>query len=201
MSDAWFEALGEPVPEHRRERAVDEALDMGVAIPQPKQWVDNVAAAIEDDAPETAQARARQHLDVTGMFRLLAYLCVGSPAETPEPTDVGTWETDEDAGDELFSTLDRRTFEAAVEAWGRDAQFDMAEEELAELLVAMKHERRGKAKRAETIDELADVRIMFEQLALVFGEERVEYRVSEKMDRLRERLPDEYEPEPGGDEA
>jgi len=88
----------------------------------------------------------------------------------------------------LFDDRDRETFRAAVEAWGIDAQADMAEEEAAEFIVASKHYARGKVDADDLIDELADVRIMQEQLAEFIGRERVEQRIQEKMDRLRERL-------------
>jgi len=88
----------------------------------------------------------------------------------------------------LFDDQDRDTFRAAVETWGIDAQADMAEEEAAEFIVASKHYARGKVDADDLIDELADVRIMQEQLAEFIGRERVEQRIQEKMDRLRERL-------------
>lgn len=88
----------------------------------------------------------------------------------------------------LFDGRDRETFRAAVEAWGIDAQADMAEEEAAEFIAASKHYARGKVGSDELVDELADIRIMQEQLAEFIGRERVEQRIQEKMDRLRERL-------------
>lgn len=101
-------------------------------------------------------------------------------------TDGGT--VNDDAQQSLFDERDRATFEAAIEEWGIDAQADMAEEEAAEFIVASKHYARGKIDADELIDELADIRIMQEQLSLFIGKERVESRVSGKMDRLRERL-------------
>lgn len=98
----------------------------------------------------------------------------------------------QDRSSELFDERDEQTFEAAVEAWGIDAQVDMAEEEAAEFIAASKHHSRGKADVDAVIDELADIRIMYEQLSRFLGQERVEARVKEKMDRLRERLPDEH---------
>jgi hypothetical protein len=89
---------------------------------------------------------------------------------------------------ELFDTTDRSTFEQAIDTWGIDAQVAMAEEEAAEFLVASKHYARGKASTAELVDELADLRIMQEQLTMFIGRARVEDRVAEKMERLRERL-------------
>ena len=91
-------------------------------------------------------------------------------------------------GSPLFDDRDQETFRAAVETWGIDAQADMAEEEAAEFIAASKHYARGKADVDELIDELADIRIMQEQLAEFIGRERVERRIQEKMDRLRERL-------------
>ena len=87
-----------------------------------------------------------------------------------------------------FDKQDRETLERAVGTWGIDAQADMAEEECAELIVASKHYARGKIDAEELIDELADVRIMCEQLSVYISPRRVDDRVSEKMDRLRERI-------------
>ena len=87
-----------------------------------------------------------------------------------------------------FSEQDRGTFERAIETWGVEAQAEMAEEECAEFIVASKHFARGKADREELIDEVADLRIMAEQMALFADRERVEQRVEQKMERLRERL-------------
>ena len=88
----------------------------------------------------------------------------------------------------LFDDQDRETFRAAVETWGIDAQADMAEEEAAEFIAASKHYARGKVDADELVDELADIRIMQEQLAEFIGRKRVDRRIQEKMDRLRERL-------------
>jgi hypothetical protein len=88
----------------------------------------------------------------------------------------------------LFDKQDRETFRAAVETWGIHAQADMAEEEAAEFIAASKHYARGKVDADRLVDELADIRIMQEQLAEFIGRERVEQRIQEKMDRLRERL-------------
>ena len=49
------------------------------------------------------------------------------------------------------------------------------------------------------IDELADIRIMYEQLSLFLGKPRVDRRVREKMDRLRDRLPEEHRLEQDGE--
>jgi len=95
----------------------------------------------------------------------------------------------------LFDERDRRTFEAAVDEWGIEAQVNMAEEEAAEFIVASRHFAREKADEDDVIDELADLRIMSEQLTEFIGRERVENRVRTKMNRLRERLPCDVQPD------
>lgn len=97
---------------------------------------------------------------------------------------------------------DMDTLDAALDEYGVDAQFEMMEEECAELLVASKHRKRGKLgddPDGEFVDELADVMILCDQLALVFGPKHVERRVQQKLDRLRGRLPPEHFPDEAGD--
>lgn len=89
---------------------------------------------------------------------------------------------------DLFSEQDHETFEKAIETWGELAQVEMAEEEAAEYIVASKHFRREKIDRLELIDEIADVRIMVEQLMHVYPRAEIKHRVDQKMDRLRERI-------------
>lgn len=92
-----------------------------------------------------------------------------------------------------FSYVDEKAFREAVETWGEDAQIDMAVEECGELIVALEHLKRGRANEDDVAEELADIRIMYEQLSRMIGQERVNRRVLQKMDRLRERI-DEAEP-------
>lgn len=51
---------------------------MGVEIPgeDELEYIGGVVTAIQNDRPDEAIARARERLDLTGAFRLLAYLCV-----------------------------------------------------------------------------------------------------------------------------
>lgn len=95
---------------------------------------------------------------------------------------------------ELFDEQDRDTFREAVETWGLHAQIDMAVEECGEVIVALQHLQRERADREDVIEELADLRIMFEQLRWYFGEDFVDPVVREKMDRLRERLEETEKP-------
>lgn len=88
----------------------------------------------------------------------------------------------------LFGEEDRETFREAVDTWDWQPQVDMTTEEAGELIVALSRYMRGRNDEADIIDELADVRIMCEQLTEFIGREQVEDHVSVKMDRLRERL-------------
>lgn len=92
------------------------------------------------------------------------------------------------ASSELFDDRDRETFAQAIEKWGWQPQVDMATEEAGELIVALSRFMRGRNDEEDVVDEVADVRIMCEQLTEFIGREKVENRVTVKMDRLRERL-------------
>lgn len=66
----------------------------------------------------------------------------------------------------LFDGDDQATFEHALDVWGIDAQAEQAEEEVAELLVELRRYNRGEGTVEGLVDELADVRVMYEQLDL-----------------------------------
>ena len=77
----------------------------------------------------------------------------------------------------------------AIKQWGEDLQIALAQEECAELIVAIAHKRRGRESSTENlIEEIADVKIMVRQLELMFGAEAVEKVVQAKMARLARRL-------------
>lgn len=78
----------------------------------------------------------------------------------------------------------REVYRATLQKWGAEAQYDQAVEECAELITVLKHFRRGKVGEAEVVSELADVILMAGQLAYMFGEEKVEQAVEEKLGKL-----------------
>ena len=80
----------------------------------------------------------------------------------------------------------RELYEKAIEKWGTDAQVIMALEECGELIVAITQGARG--RDVSIIEEIADVQIMMEQLAILYGEEQVEYVKNQKLKRLKQRL-------------
>jgi len=88
--------------------------------------------------------------------------------------------------------IDDSILENAIEMWGFDAQCEMIIEECLELALAlqkMKRLRGDKDKKyANTIDEIADVKIMIRQAERIFDSELINQRVDFKMNRLKERL-------------
>lgn len=84
----------------------------------------------------------------------------------------------------------RGLYEDATEAWGEDAQITLAQEELAELNVELARYFRGRNDTEDVVDEIADVLIAANQLALIFGLEETEDRVEYKLRRLRGRVDD-----------
>lgn len=75
-------------------------------------------------------------------------------------------------------------YRATLEKWGTEGQYDQAIEECAELIAALKHFKRGKADAEAVIAELADVSLMVGQLSYMFGEEKVQAAVQEKLAKL-----------------
>ena len=88
--------------------------------------------------------------------------------------------------------IDDSILENAIERWGIDAQCEMIIEECLELALAlqkMKRLRGDKDKKyANTIDEIADVKIMIRQAERIFDSELINQRVDFKMNRLKERI-------------
>ena len=75
-------------------------------------------------------------------------------------------------------------YQATIDKWGEDAQYDQAVEECAELIAALKHFRRGKIDQQTLIEELADVTLMLGQLSWMFGQEQVDAAIKRKRAKL-----------------
>lgn len=80
---------------------------------------------------------------------------------------------------------------SAVHVFGEDSQKRQAIEEMGELMAAMNQYRRGRVKEAAVQEEIADVMIMMEQLAHIYGYHGVAYYVEQKMKRLNQRRAEE----------
>lgn len=79
---------------------------------------------------------------------------------------------------------------AALAHYGEDEQLTVAMEELAELIVAISHFKRGRVQsRMNLVEELADVEIVCRTMRLVLGDDaRVERMVNTKLYRLAARI-------------
>lgn len=76
----------------------------------------------------------------------------------------------------------------AVDEYGIDAQVLQAFEEMGELMSALNKLKRKRCKVEAVIDELADVSIMIDQLAIYFGFYKCKMRRKTKLLRLQNRL-------------
>lgn len=76
----------------------------------------------------------------------------------------------------------------AITQFGVPSQINMCIEECSELIVALQHFRRGKCEEKDVITEIADVQIMCQQMAIIFGEGGVFIEKQRKIERLKERI-------------
>lgn len=85
----------------------------------------------------------------------------------------------------------KQLYHRAIDTFGMHTQLDVAVEELAELIQAITHSRRGRAHNVA--EEIADVEIILAQLKIIYDchGETAAYR-SQKRERLAETL-DEIE--------
>ena len=79
-------------------------------------------------------------------------------------------------------------FELTVTSFGHEAQKAMAMEECSELINALCKEKRGRVTDKDIITEIADVQIMCNQLALIYGKDEVRDEKARKERRLFSRL-------------
>jgi len=77
---------------------------------------------------------------------------------------------------------------AAVCRWGSGAQFDLCQEELAELIAAVSWYKRGRITEVQLADEIADVEIMLGQLRILINPELIDSAKHAKLIRLQQRL-------------
>lgn len=76
----------------------------------------------------------------------------------------------------------------AIEVYGVGNQIDQAEQELIELLDALKHRRRPD-RITNVYEEIADVGIMLDQLKLIFHCEEIVSNIrAQKLARLEQRM-------------
>ena len=84
----------------------------------------------------------------------------------------------------------RKILSKAISVYGAVAQTDMAIEEMGELIVAINHYRRGRVGMDAVQEEIADVMIAMQQLAMIYGEIGVDIFITKKSQRLEQRIKD-----------
>jgi NTP pyrophosphatase (non-canonical NTP hydrolase) len=82
------------------------------------------------------------------------------------------------------------TLEKAIEVYGKDMQLNVAIEEFSELIKEICKHKRGEDNRDNIIEEMADCRIMIEQLMIIFEIKTYQINpvINQKMVRLEKRL-------------
>jgi len=78
--------------------------------------------------------------------------------------------------------------ERALKKWGVDPQINQFIEEAAEAIEAVSHHRRGKCDLDDVCGELADLLIMLMQMRIVYGIDRFDRVLAEKLDLLEAKL-------------
>lgn len=79
--DAGFNALGKPVPFHRRETAYEHARQMGCNEADAFAVISAMCLDIERDEPYGAMKAAIKYVDLTGTYRLMAVLLTAAKGE------------------------------------------------------------------------------------------------------------------------
>lgn len=80
-------------------------------------------------------------------------------------------------------------YRAALDTFGAESQINMLFEEIGELMSAICKHSRGRDKVAHVAEEIADVRIMLDQMANLFDcEAEVERQKRYKLKRLEQRI-------------
>ena len=64
---------------------------------------------------------------------------------------------------------EEKIYRKALSLWGKEAQIDIAIEEMAELIKELSKFKRGTGTDSSILEEIADVHIMLGQLLLIFN--------------------------------
>ncbi len=83
----------------------------------------------------------------------------------------------------------RITYKEAIALWGKEAQTTMVFEEAGELIVALAHIIRGRTTKEALASEITDVKIMLDQLQIMYDiEEDVAVQYEVKLQRLKNKI-------------
>lgn len=86
-----------------------------------------------------------------------------------------------------MNDIDRtKLLKLAIGKFGVESQINQTIEECAELIVAINHHRRGKINLKKVIEEIIGVKIMIEQMELIFAGETWDEIEQEQLSKLSE---------------
>lgn len=91
----------------------------------------------------------------------------------------------------------QKSLKRIVDYFGNDAQKVKAIEELTELVVEIAKDLNGQSDNAKLVDELADARIMFSQLIIMYKdlvpeiEKRVAFKINRTMNYISQKIAEE----------
>ena len=89
----------------------------------------------------------------------------------------------------MYINTRSRQITGALECWGDEAQKSQFHEEIGEVMTAISHEKRGRCGKAAVLEELADLQIMLNQMAILYGtDEEFQKIFYEKTNRLVGRI-------------
>ncbi|MEC9268518.1 MAG: hypothetical protein VX464_20835 [Pseudomonadota bacterium] len=77
-----FDAMGKPIPSHRRQAAYDQCKIIGLHSTDANVLVGRMSEDLERDRPYDAVGEGMRSLDLVGTYRVMAYLLAApAPAE------------------------------------------------------------------------------------------------------------------------
>lgn len=82
----------------------------------------------------------------------------------------------------------KKLFQRAISTWGEESQKMMAVGECGEFLAEFGRMVQNRSSSEKMVDEIADVIIMMNQMALMFGEDAVRERIKFKLSKITAKL-------------
>lgn len=82
----------------------------------------------------------------------------------------------------------RKVYAKALRVWGNEKQKLQAVGEIGEFLTELGREGQGRSSHSQVIDEIADVMIMMNQMAMIYGEDDVRERIKIKIEKVKTKL-------------
>lgn len=88
----------------------------------------------------------------------------------------------------IFHSNHQEILRKAIDTWGVKDQMDMAVGECGEFLTLVGRKAQNRDTVEDWISEISDVIIMMEQMATIFGYDKVYQQIQLKMTRLEDRI-------------